>query len=232
LHDRGHESLRRMAYAGNVLEAVGQELDRDNAAGPIRAAPLKALSPILVRQLKGVLDAYGPSIQAAIAPGADLPTIVDITCFYLKDDPLDPKYGRVYRRNIIYSREALWHLAVTMGTQDVKSREDFMDSLETHDLIMEGLKRAGSSRQPGIPTFNEVEVNAIVRLQLEEYFDRELKRVVCAESNLFPHFSIISIAPHPSNGTAAERCSVKQCQEPRFNHACSTKEGGSPSGRR
>ncbi|KAF9785463.1 hypothetical protein BJ322DRAFT_1020989 [Thelephora terrestris] len=175
-HDRGHESLRRMAYAGNVLEAVGQELDRDNAAGPIRAAPLKALSPILIRQLKGVPDPYGPSIKAAIAPGADLPTIVDITRFYLKDNPLDPKHVRVYRRNIIYSREALWHLAVIAGTQSVESRGDYLDSLETHDLIIEALKRAGLSKERGIPSFNEVEVNAIVRLHLEGFFDSELKR--------------------------------------------------------
>ncbi|KAF9781508.1 hypothetical protein BJ322DRAFT_1022922 [Thelephora terrestris] len=175
-HDRGHESLRRMAYAGNILEAVGQELDRDNAAGPIRATPLKALSPILIRQLKGVPDPYGPSIKAAIAPGADLPTIVDITRFYLKDNPLDPKHVRVYRRNIIYSREALWHLAVIVGTQSVESRGDYMDSLETHDLIIEALKRAGLSKERGIPSFNEVEVNAIVRLHLEGFFDSELKR--------------------------------------------------------
>lgn len=186
-YDCGHESLRRAAYAENVLEAVGRELDSDdNEAGPIRAAPLKALSPILARQVRGVPDAYGPAIRAAIAPTKDLPTIKDVTDFYLGRDPLDPRYIRVYRRNIIYSREALWHLAILKRTISVESREDYADFLEVHDLIMENLRDEKPYKGPGIPPFSDFEVGVIVRLHLEGFFKRELSRVVCAISTVSP----------------------------------------------
>lgn len=194
-HDRGHESLRRAAYAEAVLHAVGRELDSDDDdTGPIRAAPLKALTPILVRQMRGTPDAYGPSIRAAIAPGKDLPTIADITDFYLGRNPLDSKYIRVYRRNIIYSREALWHLGCLLKTVDVTSREDYLTSLEVHDLIMESLKNEEAPTATGIPLFSEFEVHAIIRLHLEGFFARELKRIVSLIPNHSPQFLIISIA--------------------------------------
>lgn len=194
--DRGHESLRRMAYAEGVLEAVGRELDR-NESEPVKLPPLKALSPILVRQMKAVPDAYGPAIQAAVAPGKDIPTISDVTDFYLGVNPLDPKFIRIYHRNIIYSREALWHLGITTGSVHLESKEHYERSLEVHDLIMEALRNELSPKTSGIPPFSKLEVHVICRLGLDRFFAKELERVVCVVSGRSSQFLIVSTAQAP-----------------------------------
>jgi hypothetical protein len=170
--DQGHESLRRRTYAQTVLDFFGQELDRSR--GPAAQFRSKVFTPILQRQLKGVSDAYAPSIAKAINPPDGEPTISQVTTFYLGNDPLDPISIPSFRRNLVYIREARWHLGILMKKVSVKSVEEFERSLHHQDVIAQGLK--GSPRPPtrGIPPFNEIEVAAIVEEGIEDFFEREL----------------------------------------------------------
>ncbi|KAF9646685.1 hypothetical protein BDM02DRAFT_3188657 [Thelephora ganbajun] len=122
-------------------------------------------------------DAYGPSIQSAISLHDGEPTISQVTAFYLGNDPLDPRCIPSYRRNLLYTREAMWHLAVLMGMASRESRKDFSSSLDVHDMIMGGLTVIPCQVTQGIPLFNELDVLAIVTLEIEAFFDRELKHV-------------------------------------------------------
>jgi len=179
--DLGHESLRRKTYAEAMLDQFGWELDTfQGTAADFRS---KVLTPVLQRQLKGVSDAYAPSIRYAIAPPTGKPTISEVTTFYLGNDPLDPRYIPSYWRNLVYIREARWHLGILMGKISMESREDFNLSLSTHDIIMETLAQLRLPVSRGVPLFNEVEVAAIVHENLETFFERELSRVVCSDDH-------------------------------------------------
>ena len=174
--DTGHESLRRFTYVQATLDAFGRELDRYR--GEPAAFRSKILNPILQRQIRGVPDAYAPSIRNAVAPGVEKLTIKDVTSFYLGVDVLDPKYCPSLRRNLIYSREALWHLAHYRGSLNYRSVDDFETSIKMHDLVMENLQQAERYQGKGVPPFHAVEVDVIVAYGLEDFFDVELERTV------------------------------------------------------
>ena len=188
--DLGHESLRCMTYAQAMLDEFGKELD--SYKGEESKFRSKVFTPVLQRQLKGVPDAYAPAIRRAIAPRNATPTISQVTTFYLGNDPLDPKCIPVYRRNILYSRPVMWHLTVLMGKVSVSDTDAFNDSLECEDLIMEGLRETPRSSGRGIPLLNVVEVAAIFGAELDEFFDDELRRMVCIYSP-----SIVKTIDHP-----------------------------------
>jgi hypothetical protein len=62
--DKSHDSLHRQAYARRVLDAFWYEIN-GYAGRPIDFRST-VLTPLLQRQLRGVEDSYGPSVQAAV----------------------------------------------------------------------------------------------------------------------------------------------------------------------
>jgi hypothetical protein len=177
LKDSGHESLRRCTYAQRMLDHFGWELNAFH--GKEERFRSKVYSPILQRQLKGVHDAYAPSIARAIARADEAPTIGQVTTFYLGNDPLDRRAIPIYRRNLVYIREARWHLGIIMGKVQVESREHFELYLFHHDMIHRQLKGVPRPQSRGVPPFMAYEIASIIRLELEEYFLPELKATVC-----------------------------------------------------
>ena len=181
-HNEGHEALRRQSYARQVLDEVAKEFKREfkewknNPAG-IR---FQTLNPILQRYLQGIPDAYTPSVRRAIS-GGDEPTIRDVTKFYLSRDPTDPDAVSLYRRNLLYIPESRWFLAVLSGKVKVADIDHFDKVRVNHDNIMEALAEDdGTTTAEGEESnISEVEVRAIFDEGLEDFFEDQLKRVVC-----------------------------------------------------
>ena len=175
LSDAGHEARRRMAYARRVLDEFGMELERyKHLEKDFRSA---VFTPILQRQLRGLPDSYTPAIHAYLLSPKGTVTIEDATMFYLANDPLDPDCIPTYRRNLIYIREALWHLLVVTGHITSTSRIDYNWVIETHDIIMDRLE-ARDEEDEGFPLFTSCEVDAIVACNIETWFAEELEEVV------------------------------------------------------
>jgi len=177
-----HESHRRACYAGQVLDEFAKELmgyDGDDL--DFRSF---VLTPILQRQLRGIPDAYGPTIQRAVcganAPGGRV-TIEGATQFYLTVDPTNPRCIPSYRRNLIYIREARWHLALQLGLIDIALYRHFNWFLDHHDLVMSKLQPRPPSRT--VPAFSLEEVEVIVLEGLQDWFEPELCRVVSVHVN-------------------------------------------------
>jgi hypothetical protein len=181
--DPSLESFRRQAYVGQMLDMFAVELDRYKGdPHDFRSA---TLTPVLQRQLRGVPDAYSPTIKYSIpSSGPDgAITIADATVFYLAADPLHPRCIPSYRRNLIYIREARWHLAVLTGRVKVDSKQSFDMYLDNHDTIMAGL---GPPSSGGIPVLAPLEVEIILTEGHQEFFAHELNRVVCTLTLLLP----------------------------------------------
>lgn len=177
-----HEALRRQTYAQKMLDEFGRELDKFKGnAGDFRS---KCFTPVLQRQLRGIPDAYGPTIRRGIDPKDAKPTIAQVTRFYLGNDPLAVVTIPSYRHNLIYIREAKWHLGVVLGNMRIDSSDHFLDSVDEHDLIWEAMKTSTRRYVDKFPVFNKVEVAAIVSTDLQEWFAEELSKVVRRESFL------------------------------------------------
>lgn len=171
----GHEAYRRQVYAGKVLDAFAVELNEYD--GTQEAFRSSVLTPILQRQVHGIPDGYAPVIERSMNKDFNrrLVTIGEATEFYLAMDPVHPSCISSYRRNLLYNREARWHLNHLVGTVDINSIEDFEWSLEHHDLILENVSKRDAK---GIPKLNATEVQVICFEDLDDYFPTELKRVV------------------------------------------------------
>ena len=147
IEDDGHESIRRQAYARFVLEAFGKELDAyKGSAASFRS---KVFTPILQRQLQGIPDAYAPTLtrKISLARPCGPVTIHDATAFYLGIDPLNPLCIGGFRRNLIYIREARWHLAVRLGNINVESKDHFEWYLDNHEVVLKALKTEAMKRE-------------------------------------------------------------------------------------
>ena len=176
--DMGHESLRRRTYAQMTLDMFGRELDFRR--GPLATFRSKVLSPILQRQLRGIPDAYSPSIRKAIVQrSGGAPTISQVTTMYLGNDPLDPRCIPSYRRNLVYVREALWHLGILMKKNKVGDVKLYGRYLDHHDLIMDSLRGSPSPGTRAIPPFREYEVATLVIAGIDSFFEKELEQTVC-----------------------------------------------------
>ena len=182
--DSSHESVRRQAYAVEVLDAFGDELRELNRSNLLPADfRSKVLTPILQRQLNGIYDAYGPSVHAAIPKEGEELTIQDVTNFYLKEDPTDPIFIPTYRHNLLYLPDPRWHLGSVMGegpfSEEVaisryhKVRENHYAIMQ--DLEVEGQRMRENSR---IPLLSRNEVRCIIDEGLEDFFADELQHVV------------------------------------------------------
>jgi hypothetical protein len=174
-------------------------LELDSFKGKPVEFQSKVFNPVLQRQLRGVSDAYAPSIQRAINPRTGEPTISEVTQFYLGNDPLDPQCIPSYQRNIIYIREAQWHLRILMGKATFSSTQDFNNSLEHHDILINALRGAPSPATRGIPPFQEMDVAILVSDGIETYFEQELSWTVCSFI-VFMGLLIISSVARPSTG--------------------------------
>jgi len=178
-HDNGHESLRRQAYARQVLDAFGREIRRYTGEGiHFRSA---VLNPILQRYRQGVPDAYAPAVSDAIS-GDGRPTINEATQFYLAVDPVDSARSSEYRRNLVYIPEARWYLRVLLGKANLRSARSYNAVLANHEKIMAALAEEDSAvtADSQVSHLNAVEVQAILEEDLEDFFEAQFKLVVRA----------------------------------------------------
>lgn len=187
----GHEAVRRMNYAQRMLEAFGRELE--GYRGTKEKFRSKVLTPVLQRQLRGIPDTYAPPLRAHMCSSDDeVVTLSEATKFYLKYDPLSPRCIPSYRRNLLYIREARWHLMVLLKKIKVTSTKDFNWGLRHHTAILRGMLKPihkvveDEEEEPSpVPRLNYAEVKAIILEGLEEFFHLELARVVCTRA--LPH---------------------------------------------
>jgi len=164
-----------------MLDAFGEELEA--FSGHDITFRSYVLTPVLQRQLQGVPDCYAPAIYTALVEESDEVTISDATKFYLGIDPVDPIYITSYRRNIVYIREARWHLAILMGKCRVGNRELYSEFIDDHDYIMKALRETveGVNMDENVcPLLSKMEVEALVFEGIDRLFKAELKLVVCA----------------------------------------------------
>ena len=180
-----HEAVRRMGYAQRMLDAFGKELE--GFKGDKSKFRSKTFTPVLQRQLRGLPDNFAPPLKAFLCqrrPGKKKPTINEATSFYLAADPISPEFIPWYCRNLIYIREAAWHLGILMGQAAADSIQDFEQSIHHHGLVLAGLKEPDDPDRfeegNPIPRLTSTEVTAIFCQSLELYFEPELLRVVRA----------------------------------------------------
>jgi hypothetical protein len=199
--DLGHEAQRRDAYVSEVMILAAEELLE--ARGICVASPVASkwrstvLTPILQRQLAGVSDSYRPSLEDGVRdPGVDVTrnpeiSIGEATEFYLGEDPTDSHWIRDYRRNLIYSRELRWYLAVLSERQTGMKPGDrlfYNMTVEHHDLLLDDSRASGecTNMEDGdinddrgddepAPPFTAMEVLVIVAEGLEFFFKDELR---------------------------------------------------------
>lgn len=203
LEDFGHEAQRRDAYVSEVLTYVAEEILEGKGLGSGSATASrwrsKVLTPIVQRQIAGVSDAYRPSLEHAVRDQTlDLSknpqmTIAEATDFYLSMDPTDPQWITTYRRNLIYSRELRWYLAVLMKEQtgvEVGDAHYYKKTIEHHDYLLDESKILDSptSSEGGEkeinddlqddedpPLFTDMEVYVIISEGIEFFFEEELE---------------------------------------------------------
>jgi len=186
--DDGHEVVRRMGYAQHMLEAFGKELEGFEGAAEDFCS--KVLTPVLQRQLCSIPDSYASVVRDCLATdlGGEV-TIANATCFYLGNNPLNPAWIPSYRCNIIYIRDAFWHLAVVDGSVTIGDFTDFNIVIDNYDIVMEAMKKKveenGSEGedddQSRIPDLSVVEVMAIFHVSLQDFFEPELRLQVCLQ---------------------------------------------------
>src|SRR6202789_296230 len=192
--DRSYESLRRQTYARQVLDAFWYEI-KQYTGRPIDFRS-SVLTPLLQRQLRGVEDSYGPSVQAAVGDPHSNPTIAQATESYLGIDPPSRYWIPCYRRNLIYIPQARWHLGVVLGKWRVTC-SDHYKTVHDNQLILddwirqrEKIRRARTmtdqeeeaqvdkAKGKRVPNFGLLEVFIIINESLDDFFEPELKRVV------------------------------------------------------
>lgn len=174
LLDAGHESLRRMAYARRVLNAFGKELEAYR--GDESRFRSRVLTPILQRQLRGLPDCYTPIIHSYISQTDGKVTIADATRFYLGVDPIDTSCIISYRRNLIYNREAKWHLMVLTGKTFPGDRETYNRTLRDHDEVLNEMRTRGGDES--YLTLSPTETRVLINDRLLHVLDEELGEVV------------------------------------------------------
>jgi hypothetical protein len=175
-----HEARRREEYANRVLDLFAKEVE--SLPGEAVTFYPKTLTPILVRQLRGVHDDISRTIRAVVARGSEEVTIQQATEFYLTMDPANPTYIRLYRRQLLNLPIVRWHLATILGIIHPNHKEHYDRFYTDHALIMHSLDVEDpypNLDEDGYPLLNRVEVGALVAEGLEEYFELELAFVVC-----------------------------------------------------
>ena len=176
-----HEARRCQLYARKVLDLFRQELD--GLAGysetVMKGFRSKVLTPLLAQQLSGTDDAYHPSVEMSIRGDHPELTIEVVTEFYLKEDPTDPKWLPIYRRNLLYVPMSRWYIGRLMHGP---TAEHYKLILKNHDLIMRSLARTGlqgeDDSEDGIPLLTDAEATVIIQEKLHIFFLKDLERWV------------------------------------------------------
>ena len=186
--NNAHEALRRMAYAERMLDEFGYELE--GYKGAKENFRSKVLTPVLQRQLRGMPDNYARPLCDFMSSTDEGVTIADATAFYLSVDPIDPDCIPSYRRNLVYIREARWHIMSLEGIIDPGSAEAFAWTLENQANVMQALQEEllddernsqGEDDDSQVPKLRYSEVMLIIAEGLKKYFEHELARVVCTK---------------------------------------------------
>jgi len=185
-----HESRCRQEYAKHVLDKFAQEIKSDDIdPSTFRSA---VLTPILIRQLKGIHDASSETVRTLVSHSKQMATIQDATAFYLSEDPTNPSYIPIYRRQLLNIPRARWHLSVVMGRTDLKDPGPYYNRFHAdHDKIMESLTGPNAYEEvddSGNPLLNLTEVACILAERLEEFFEPELALVISPNA-VIPHQS-------------------------------------------
>ena len=176
-HDT-HESRRRQEYAKRLLDLFAIEVERYKGDAPKFFS--KVLTPLLIRQLKGVDDSSSHVVRAMVSNGKPPATVAQAIEFYLNTDPTDPRHIPHYRRRLINLPIAHWHLATVLGHAALGDGDSYIRFHDDHDQIMRSLKEKGygKSGPSGIPLLNIDEVAAVVAEGLAPFFKPELDLVV------------------------------------------------------
>lgn len=177
---KSHETSRRGEYANRVLDLFGEEVE--SFAGDPSTFFSKVLTPILMRQLRGLHDDSSATVRAVVAQGKDKATIKQASEFYLTADPTDPDYIPFYRRQLLNLPIARWHLATVFGVVRKTHTRHYHRFYNDHVVIMRSLDYSVVD-EAGIPLLGSTEVAAIVAERLEDFFDKELNLVVCVTSS-------------------------------------------------
>jgi hypothetical protein len=174
-----------------MLDELALELERDGECGSNFRS--KVLTPVLQRQIHGIPNTYAPSARSALMNLQGSITITDATMFYLGEDPLDPKNIPTFRRNLIYSREARWHLSLFCG----KGYTDILTytrTLTNQEELIKLFKTEKGEDHNTVTSFSHEEMVIVVSEGIEGFFKEEFENQVCVEC--YPS-SIASIyAPH------------------------------------
>ena len=195
--NNSHESHRRQAYAKATLDAFGAELKAfKSSKAPPHTFRSKTLTPILQRQRVGLHDAYTPYVSAGINKQKDKLSIEDVTRFYLKIDPTDPKYIPSYRHNLLYCPDARWYLGFLINGSKSSPEQTINHHRlvrDNHNTIIKSLPVDEDHREldsQGIPLLSHSEVRCIVSEKLESFFMDELHQVVSEASLVGLHYLI------------------------------------------
>jgi hypothetical protein len=207
--DSGHESERRMMYAGRVLDKFVEELKPFPDDGPGADWRSIVLTPILQRQMIGIPDSYSWSVNRAVVNmGYDeedsdpdeeeftddmgdeedrlRPTIAQATRAYLAVDPLDPEWIPSYRRNLLYVREMRWHLSVvSVHNKYTVSQVPIFDvTIKNSDFLHEFVSNQMKDN-PSPDSLLLPELIVIVSEGIEKFYESEISRLVCYSSLSF-----------------------------------------------
>lgn len=172
-----HEPRRRREYANRVLDLFAEEIK--SFPGHPSMFYSTVLSPILIRQFKGVHDDLSHIVRAVIANEEDPVTVEQVVMFYLQVDPTDPFYIAMYRRQLLNLPIARWHLAVVLGLAPMHHKRHYHRFYNDHVVIMPSLIYDELDEETGIPLLNATEMAALAAERLEDFFKPELQLVVC-----------------------------------------------------
>lgn len=194
-----HETRRRSVYAKQVIDRFADEITKFKG-DPSRFYST-VLTPLLVRWLRGLHDAYSKVALAVIARGADEATMEQATAFYLTMNPTDPKYIRLYRRQLLNLPIARWYLATVLNVVPAgyTAAEHYHRFQKDHNAIMfSNANRSTAYRtldEYGIPHLNKTEAAVLIATRLEVFFRPELQRAVRSS----PSLSLQCYQTHLSN---------------------------------
>ena len=176
-HD-AHESRRRQEYAKRLLDLFAIEAERYKGH-TLKFYP-KTLTPLLIRQLRGLHDASSRVVRSMVSNNEPPATPEQTIQFYFGVDPTAPSCIPHYRRNLLNLPISRWHLAIVLQTATLGDGDLYDRFHDDHNIIMQTLKRTGyPERGPhGIPLLIEDEVAAIIGEEITSFFEPELNLVV------------------------------------------------------
>ena len=111
---RQQNCIFRATYLMKVMDLFVEELAKVSPASPTRFRS-RVLNPILQRQLRGVLDEETDAVKCEVGSTQQAAAI-----FYLKMDPLDPRYISQNLRQLLY----LWPVRLSLSFTSTACTEE------------------------------------------------------------------------------------------------------------